>query len=179
MSNIDTQIKNIYAQEALEQAATLKGATDFAKRQEKLRERGDISRTTAAQVVINTIFPTAMDAIDRAFKTAAPAARASLAWGEKLGAKTCALITLNQLFNAVGKKSNVVPAASPARFAPSFKPRRWKKDTRAWLTTSTSKSRRAVAPSIAPLCCPAPRPLPALRTWLIWASRMKCWSPWA
>lgn len=108
MSNIDTQIKNIYAQEALEQAATLKGATDFAKRQDKLRERGDISRTTAAQVIINTIFPTAMDAIDRAFKTAAPAARASLSWGEKLGAKTCALITLNQLFNAVGKKSNVV-----------------------------------------------------------------------
>ena len=44
MSNIDTQINNIYAQEAIEQAATLKGATDFAKRQDKLRERGILVR---------------------------------------------------------------------------------------------------------------------------------------
>lgn len=108
MNAIDNELKLTFAQLEREQQAFQAGAENYRAAYQRNLERGDVARTTGATVLSSMAFARVADAIATTFRTAAPAAKASLTWGEKLGAEKCAHIAMTHMFNGIGASMTAV-----------------------------------------------------------------------
>lgn len=110
MQDIDVAIKLAFEQQAIEQQARIAGMQRYRATQAAAIEQGELARTTAAKALNGAAFSRVAEGIERMFKTAAPAAKASLTWGIELGAEKCAHIALQHAWNGVGKSRTAVGA---------------------------------------------------------------------
>lgn len=110
MQDIDVAIKLAFEQQAIEQQARILGMQRYRATQNAAVAQGELARTTAAKALNGAAFTRVAEGIERMFKNAAPAAKASLQWGIELGADKCAHIALQHAWNGVGKSRTTVGA---------------------------------------------------------------------
>ena len=103
MHDTTQSIKQLLDQQDRETQARLQGRDNYRTAQAKAQERGDLASTVPAKALTNAALGRVIEAADRLFKNAPPAAKASLELGIELGAARCAFLALQYAWNGVSE----------------------------------------------------------------------------